>query len=169
VKRNPMVDEARITDGRVVPYDNDTFDVVFADNVLEHLPDPHFAFREIHRVLKPGGMFLFKTPNKWHYMPIIARSTPHRFHRWISRKRGRQDVDTFPTLYRANSIKDIRRLANSVCFEIEELELIEGRPEYLRMNWLTYLIGVIYERIVNSVRLLSRFRVLLVGRLRKPA
>jgi SAM-dependent methyltransferase len=70
---NPMLDEGKVADAGGIPYPDQTFDVVFADNVLEHLPDPLTVFREIARVLKPGGVFLFKTPNKTHYMPTIAR------------------------------------------------------------------------------------------------
>ena len=39
-----------------LPHDDQSFDVVMAAHVLEHLPDPKRAFREMVRVLKPGGM-----------------------------------------------------------------------------------------------------------------
>ena len=83
---NPMLDEGKIADAGGIPYPDATFDLVFADNVLEHLPDPLAVFRDIARVLKPGGVFLFKTPNKTHYMPTIARLTPHRFHQFVNRR-----------------------------------------------------------------------------------
>lgn len=81
---NPFLDSAaiiRMNDGRI-PYGDGEFDVVFSDNVLEHLPDPSSTLREVRRVLKPGGVFLAKTPNKWHYMPLVARATPLWFHRF---------------------------------------------------------------------------------------
>ena len=102
---NPMLDEGKIADAGGIPYPDAAFDVVFADNVLEHLPDPLAVFREIARVLKPGGVFLFKTPNKTHYMPTIARLTPHRFHQFVNRLRGRAEIDTFPTRYEVLSFK----------------------------------------------------------------
>lgn len=39
-----------------LPYDDQSFDVVMAAHVLEHLPDPQRALKEMIRVLKPGGM-----------------------------------------------------------------------------------------------------------------
>jgi SAM-dependent methyltransferase len=168
VEQNPFLDEGRAADGQSIPYDDFVFDLVFSDNVLEHLAEPEQVFSEVMRVLKPGGVFLFKTPNKWHYMPLIARATPHAFHRWINRKRGRAEVDTFPTLYRANSSRDVRRLASRTGFEVEHLEFIEGRPEYLRIHPATYLIGLAYERLVNAFSFLAGIRVILIGTLRKP-
>lgn len=39
-----------------LPYDDQSFDVVMAAHVLEHLPDPQRALKEMIRVLRPGGM-----------------------------------------------------------------------------------------------------------------
>ena len=65
VAENQYLDEAKVGLGDAIPYPDDTFDVVFADNVLEHLEHPDQVFREVARVLKPGGIFLTKTPNRW--------------------------------------------------------------------------------------------------------
>lgn len=46
-------------------YDDATFDLVVAIEVLEHVVDLDRALREIHRVLRPGGRFAFTTPNRW--------------------------------------------------------------------------------------------------------
>ena len=83
VVENPMLIEGRIANADKIPFESDRFDVVFSDNVLEHLDEPEAVFREVARVLKPGGVFLFKTPNKRHYMPTIARLTPHSFHQCL--------------------------------------------------------------------------------------
>jgi hypothetical protein len=119
-------------------------------------------------VLKPGGRFIAKTPNRNHYVPTIARATPVRFHRLYNRLRGRNAEDTFPTYYRANSRSQIKRLAHASGLHVEALELIEGRPEYLRLTPLTYVLGIAYERIVNFTPAFASWRVLLVVELRKP-
>ena len=164
---NPFLDEGRISDAGEIPYPDAMFDLVFSDNVFEHLDRPLDVFEEVARVLKPGGLFLFKTPNKWHYMPTIARLTPHGFHQFINRLRGRAEVDTFPTRYLANTAGDIKKLAKLSGYDVLSIQRIEGRPEYLRMTAATYSIGFLYERLVNTTRLLECFRVLLIGTLRK--
>ncbi|NJL60106.1 MAG: class I SAM-dependent methyltransferase [Desulfobacteraceae bacterium] len=62
VLHNPYLDEAIVATGESVPYPDEKFDIVFSANVFEHLSDPIKVFREIYRVLKPGGLFLFKHP-----------------------------------------------------------------------------------------------------------
>ncbi|PJI89785.1 class I SAM-dependent methyltransferase [Sphingomonas koreensis] len=166
---NPMLDEGKVADGGSIPYPDASFDLVFSDNVVEHLDMPEQVFAEVRRVLKPGGLFLFKTPNRTHYMPLIARMTPHKFHQFINRKRGRQETDTFPTRYRANTLGDARNVARAAGFDVIGIERIEGRPEYMRITPPTYLAGFIYERLVNSTSLLAPFRILLVAELAKPA
>ncbi len=39
------------------------FDVLIAKHVVEHLPDPPRAFRQFNRLLKPGGILVYGTPN----------------------------------------------------------------------------------------------------------
>ncbi|MFC4726426.1 class I SAM-dependent methyltransferase [Glycocaulis abyssi] len=168
VAANPYLDEGRVADAGAIPFEDSRFGLVFSDNVVEHLDDPATVFAEIFRVLKPGGLFLFKTPNRFHYMPLIAQATPHGFHQWINRKRGRAEADTFPTRYRANSARKVRQLAVATGFKLEQLELVEGRPEYMRLSPVTYAAGIAYERTVNLAGFLKNLRILLIATLRKP-
>lgn len=45
-----------------MPLANNDYDVVFCNHVLEHVPDDKKAMREIHRILKPGGMAIMQVP-----------------------------------------------------------------------------------------------------------
>jgi SAM-dependent methyltransferase len=51
--------DARVADAEDLPFDDASFDLVFGHAVLHHLPDLDRAWREIHRVLKPGGVAVF--------------------------------------------------------------------------------------------------------------
>lgn len=168
VASNPYLHEGRKGFGEAIPYPDASFDVVASDNVLEHLDDPVAVFREVARVLRPGGIFLAKTPNRWHYVAIGASLTPHSFHRKFNQARGRAAVDTFPTRYRANSRRQLERIARQAGLELVRVEFFEGRPEYLRRWGIAYLMGAAYETIVNATSLLEPFRVVLIARLRKP-
>ncbi len=167
VVENPFIDEGKVGTAERIPYPDQTFDLVFADNVLEHIDEPVPVFHEVYRVLKVGGAFLAKTPNRSHYVATIARLTPHRFHQWVNQKRGRSSADTFPTRYKANSPQDILQLGQLAGFGKVSTELFEGRPEYLRGHLATYLAGLAYERAVNKLESLAKFRVVLIAQLEK--
>jgi ubiquinone/menaquinone biosynthesis C-methylase UbiE len=51
--------DGRVADAERIPYDDNSFDLVVGHAVLHHIPDLPAAFREILRVLKPGGRFVF--------------------------------------------------------------------------------------------------------------
>ena len=52
-----------------LPFADDSFHHVFMVEVLEHVPEPGRALREVKRILRAGGMFLVAVPNKdwFHY------------------------------------------------------------------------------------------------------
>jgi ubiquinone/menaquinone biosynthesis C-methylase UbiE len=50
---------ARAADAESLPFEDETFDLVFGHAVLHHLPDLAQAFDEFHRVLRPGGTLVF--------------------------------------------------------------------------------------------------------------
>jgi SAM-dependent methyltransferase len=46
-----------------LPFEDNYFDVVLLIEVMEHVHNHRTLFRECHRVLKPGGILFFSTPN----------------------------------------------------------------------------------------------------------
>jgi ubiquinone/menaquinone biosynthesis C-methylase UbiE len=61
--------EGRTMNAMEIEFPTDTFDIVYAANVLHHVPDPLTTLREIHRVLKPGGKLCFWDPLR--HNPVI--------------------------------------------------------------------------------------------------
>ena len=51
--------DTALCDAENLPFENNSFDVVFGHAVLHHIPDLERAFSEFRRVLKPGGLVVF--------------------------------------------------------------------------------------------------------------
>ena len=45
-----------------LPFENNSYDIIFCNHVLEHIADDTRAMQELFRVLKPGGMGIFQIP-----------------------------------------------------------------------------------------------------------
>ena len=45
-----------------LPFDDNSYDIIFCNHVLEHIPDDTKAMQELFRVLKPGGMAILQIP-----------------------------------------------------------------------------------------------------------
>jgi predicted SAM-dependent methyltransferase len=45
-----------------LPFEDNTYDIIFCNHVLEHIPDDTKAMQELYRVLKPNGMGIFQIP-----------------------------------------------------------------------------------------------------------
>lgn len=52
-------------DINAMPFSSNSFDVVFCNHVLEHIPDDIHAMREIYRVMKPGGWAILQVPQNY--------------------------------------------------------------------------------------------------------
>lgn len=134
-------------------FEKDKFDVIICNSVVEHIEHPEKFVAELSRVLKPGGYFLAKTPNRNNYMPLAARLTPLSFHKWYNKKRGRPEEHTFPTYYRLNTPRTVKKYFSKEVFENARIETFEGPPSYLRFHFIFYLLGWMYERTVTNLKL----------------
>ncbi len=60
-----------------LPFKDDSFNLIIIKHIVEHLPDPARAIREIGRVLAPGGILILATPN------LSSLLKPWKGPRWI--------------------------------------------------------------------------------------
>jgi ubiquinone/menaquinone biosynthesis C-methylase UbiE len=171
VLSNPNVAEAHIYDGITMPYPDEVFDMCISNYVLEHVTDPLSHFRETFRVLRSGGTYCFRTPNLWHYVTIGSKLLPHSAHlRMANRLRALEKGahDPWPTVYRANTSRQLRFLAKKTGWLVDELRMIEGEPCYGAAHAFLFYPMMAYERFVNSSELFASLRVNILGAFRKP-
>jgi len=104
-RRNQHLDEYVVADldGRL-PFDDDTFDLVYANFVVEHLSAPEAAFGEWRRVLRPGGWVVLVTTNRASPFMALAERLPDRVRLGVKRRgAGVEERDVYPTRYLANT------------------------------------------------------------------
>ncbi|HTK03619.1 MAG TPA: methyltransferase domain-containing protein [Alphaproteobacteria bacterium] len=163
-KKNICLDEIVFGNLGKMPFKSNSFDAVISLWVLEHLENPVAVFKEIHRVLKPGGLFFFATPNS-EYLPLKtihnlkSLNLNHLLNKFLF---GRESEDIFPTHYKANTLSNIQKYTNNM-FKVEKLFLNED-VSYTSFDNLTYQVS---KKII-SIPFLSKFtHSHIVGILRK--
>ncbi|MEK7074960.1 MAG: class I SAM-dependent methyltransferase [Patescibacteria group bacterium] len=65
-----------------LPWPDNHFDAITAWEVMEHVENPNFFIRELHRVLKPDGFFFISMPNVFHIMSKLMFLRRGDFPRW---------------------------------------------------------------------------------------
>lgn len=165
---NDVIRHRAAADAERLPFARASFDLVVMAWVLEHLPRPVAAFREIRRVLAPGGRVVFVTPNTWNYNAWLIRMVPNAFHAFFTSKLyGRPAEDTYPTRYRLNSVRTLGSTMTRLGYRRERL-VLNGDPTYIALNRTLFLLGVQLERLYDLPWLRSA-RVHIVGVYRTTA
>lgn len=68
-EKNGVEVEGKVINAMDIDFPDNTFDIVYASNLLHHIPNPKLTIQEMHRVLKPGGKACFWDPMK--HNPVI--------------------------------------------------------------------------------------------------
>jgi len=126
--------------GGQLPFKDGTFDLVTANMVIEHVVDPVNFLKDISRVLRPGGHFLFVTPNRITPMLAVSRVVPEMIKkRVVHFLEGRDFADIFPTLYRMNGPREIRTYSDRTGFIVEQLQLIGSNGAFDRLGPVSWV------------------------------
>lgn len=62
-RQREVYQETVVGDAQALPFKSDLFKTVVSNSFLEHVPQVDKALKEVCRVLKPGGEFVFTVPN----------------------------------------------------------------------------------------------------------
>lgn len=97
----PYAQSTYVCDLGAIPVEDGRFDAVAFNQVMEHLPEPLRALKELHRVLKPGGRMICTAP-----LFYEEHEQPYDFYRYTQ--------------------FGFRHLFESAGFKVERLDWMEG-------------------------------------------
>lgn len=113
-------------DAMHLPFRDQAIDVIICAQVYEHVPDAAQLFREIVRVLRPGGTVFFSGPNRLfpiephYFLPFLHWLPPRLADGWLRRlKRGDHYYERSLSLW---GLRDLLR----------EFEILDITPEVVR-------------------------------------
>ena len=136
IDRNTLVNPDIINDLNVIPYPfaDNSFDLIEAFHVIEHLNEPFLVMKELHRIIKPNGKLVIKVPH-------FSRGFTHAEH-----SRG-FDV-TFPLYFNKN-------------FSKSGFFGVEFKLEKLSLQWLAFFhlmpsmgygkVSILILKVVNKM------------------
>lgn len=166
LRKNPVVDPV-FGNLESLPFPAGSFDAVTANMVIEHLPHPERVLAEVYRVLRPGGLFVFHTPNVRSFMMTLASKMPQRLKNFLAYVlESRKEADVFPTCYQMNTFPDIHRHAQESRFSIQELESVSTSAVTALLGPVA-IVELLYLRMLEAPSLSGR-RSNLIAVLRKP-
>jgi SAM-dependent methyltransferase len=151
-----------------LPFRDGSFDLVTANMVVEHLADPERQFREIGRVLRPGGLLLLHTPNALGYPTMVGRMVPEAVKGWLIKALdSRSAEDVFPTHYRANTKRALTRVADGAGLRVAGCDLVATDAMFAVVPPLAAVELVVIRLLLT--RRMKNFRSNIIAVLRKPA
>jgi 2-polyprenyl-3-methyl-5-hydroxy-6-metoxy-1,4-benzoquinol methylase len=116
-KKKLLIKNILTSDTTSLPFKENSFDWIIANQLLEHLEEPAKFLVGVRKVLKPGGRLFLTTPNRFVY---IRPRTPKKM---ILGLLGRYKID--PTHAKEYTPWELKKLITKNGFKIEQFEITE--------------------------------------------
>jgi SAM-dependent methyltransferase len=162
-----------VAGGEKIPLPSASVDAIVCEYVVEHLEHPEEVLQEAQRLLRPGGCFVFVTPNLLSYSGLVTHLTPQwlhlRFLRALLRVGGSANERPYPTAFRMNTLWAVHRLARQTGFEVRALYTGVDHPTYTYPFPGIHQLAVLWHVLLDKIEWLAPFRITLIGVLEKPA
>ncbi|MBN1430723.1 MAG: class I SAM-dependent methyltransferase [Anaerolineae bacterium] len=110
----------RVCDGYVLPFDDQSFDIVLLFNVLHFTREPATLLREAHRLLKPGGYVVGATD-------CYAEPVPMPIGLMIGIQSLLKQIGVIPFMWHYKK-EDLHRLLEECSFDIVETDVLHPAP-----------------------------------------
>lgn len=125
-----------------------SYDLVFANFVLEHVADPAAAAKEMSRILKPGGRLILSLSNPQAPEFRLAQITPTAFHQFF---REKNHDPAYPVKYAYSSIEKLISRLEANGLKLKEDRRFPAVYSYLYhfplLNWL----GLAYDSTIKHL------------------
>lgn len=116
------------------------FDLVTLRMVAEHVADPETLCASMGAALKPGGLAVVYTVNRFSPMPLLTGLAPmavrHPIKKWLW---GTDKKDTFPTCFKMNTRKALRLLFDGVGLDEAGFQKLDDCRTFARFKALHWL------------------------------
>jgi SAM-dependent methyltransferase len=123
-----------------IPEKDSTFDFVFSNSVLEHIEDIEGVIREVARILKDNGIFIFTVPNSTFHDCLRGSIFP-----FVSRKNYIRNLDIRTATKRYWSEEEWRRALAVYGLKIESVTYCLSRAEVVRWETISrFTAGILF-------------------------
>jgi len=131
-RENESLDEFVVADlDGTLPFDDSSFDLVYANFVVEHLRRPASALAEWRRLLRPDGRVVLLTSNRSSPAIALGDRLPTRVRLGIKRRgAGAAERDVYPTRYLANTPQSLARATAEARLEPLEVHYVGTLHRY---------------------------------------
>ena len=153
-RENPFLDEFVSADlDESLPFDEDSFDLVYANFVVEHLNSPERCFAEWRRVLRPDGRLVLLTSNRASPLMAVGDLLPQRVRLAIKRRgAGAAERDVYPARYLANTPQRLAAVAAAAGFEPVAVDYVGTLHRYAARLPPLKVVLVAAERVLPARR-----------------
>ena len=102
-------------------FEKESFDIIIADYVLEHVDDVEDFKKNIDYLLKKGGVFCARTPHKYAFVSIFAQLIKNHLHNFVLKyaQPKKKEIDTFDTKFKLNTLGSISNTFNTTKGSLE--------------------------------------------------
>jgi len=171
ISKNQVVSRRLLGNLESLPLKSNCFTLITCNMVMEHIGNPAAFIKEVERILKPGGVAIIHTINRFHWEPLLAYCTPHKFHEIACRiMYGREGQDVYPIAYRANTLGKLTGLFRDSGMVVETGGRIIDSPKRWPIpvvHRILHLLSIVEVKLLR-LKVLAFFRHNLLIAFRKP-
>ena len=119
---------------------NDRFHLATLRMVAEHITNPSSVVRTLNRLLQERGRVVIFTVNRWSPVTVLSSLLPFGFHHPIKKLFwDEKEEDTFPTVYKMNTRRQLRELFRDCGFEERYFTYLDDLSVFARFKSLNYV------------------------------